>query len=627
MTPNNIDRYEVRGEIGRGGMATVLKGYDPRFKRDVAIKLLPREFLHDPQFRTRFEREAQTIAALEHPAIVPVYDFGDAAGQLYLVMRLMDGGSLADRLENGPLSISEAARIFERLAPALDSAHSVGIIHRDLKPANILFDKWDNPYLADFGIAKLIASSSTALTATGGLVGTPAYMSPEQVRGVDELDGRSDIYAMGVILFQMLTGQLPYNANTPIGLAFMHVNEPVPNILASNSMLPHTYQAVIEQAMAKERAARPRTTVELAGTVSSLALGKGDNRTILDSEAKETIVDPLPERVETEQLEKAEPKPPDTTNLPLTFLEDELRQEKIGLTSLGLGEQIGVLSPGKVIVHRLPTWSWAVIGVAIIVALITLKGLTNGNGDSDKENAIAFPMPTSSPLIVLTNTPTLLPIKTGEPSPTPTQTLSPSKTPTSLTLPTKTNPPVITNTIQPTILPTLTPPPDVGITTEVANLSTDQPPLSTGSMVLQATDRETQESVILVISNGTIQNLGDSSKINLPSLLLPCFEGLPQRIGYQYKCTSPSGNISLMVNSRDGGISYTEIIIDGTKLPFEGVTFLGWSPDSNSINFLAAGGVGRNFVSYDLTTQEVQILASISYSFILNTGNFLGWAP
>ena len=172
MAPTHIGRYEIRGELGRGGMATVYHGYDPRFKRDVAIKTLPREFLHDPGFRARFEREAQTIASLEHPAIVPVYDFGEENDQPFIVMRLMTGGSLVDRLRRGPLPLSEAARILSILAPALDEAHTHGVIHRDLKPGNILFDGRDQPYLSDFGIAKL-TETSVAFTATG-IIGTPA---------------------------------------------------------------------------------------------------------------------------------------------------------------------------------------------------------------------------------------------------------------------------------------------------------------------------------------------------------------------------------------------------------------------------------------------------------------------
>src|SRR5688572_2426856 len=186
-------------------MATVYRAYDPRFKREVAIKILPREFLHSPTFKARFEREAQTIASLEHSAIVPVYDYGEENDQPYLVMRLMTGGSLADRLAREPLSLSETANIFSRLAPALDRAHALGIVHRDLKPGNILFDSDGHPFISDFGLAKLTQQSNTQLSQTG-VMGTPAYMSPEQARGDKHIDGRADLYALGAILFHMLSG-------------------------------------------------------------------------------------------------------------------------------------------------------------------------------------------------------------------------------------------------------------------------------------------------------------------------------------------------------------------------------------------------------------------------------------
>ena len=250
-----IGRYDLKGELGRGGMATVFRAYDPRFKREVAIKVLPREFLHTPTFRARFEREAQTIASLEHAAIVPVYDYGEENDQPYLVMRLMPGGSLAERLANGPLSLSDTANILSRLAPALDRAHALGIVHRDLKPGNILFDADGHPYISDFGLAKLTQTSNTALSQTG-VMGTPAYMAPEQARGDKTIDGRADLYALGAMLFHMLTGRTPYEADTPIGLAFKHIMEPTPRLLEVRPDLPPGLDGVITQAMAKEPAQR-----------------------------------------------------------------------------------------------------------------------------------------------------------------------------------------------------------------------------------------------------------------------------------------------------------------------------------------------------------------------------------
>lgn len=247
-------------------MATVYLGFDPRFNREVAIKILPKQFLHDSNFRARFEREAQTIAALEHPAIVPVYDFGEDEGQPYLVMRYMPGGTLVERIALGPLPLIEATKIIERIGAALEQAHRRGIVHRDLKPGNILFDEQGNPYLGDFGIVKLAADTNT-LTGTG-IIGTPAYMSPEQARGKDKLDGRSDIYALGAILFEMLTGQQPYKADTPMGLAVAQMTEPVPKIRDVNPNVPPHVDMAIQTAMAKNREERYAAAGQLAATLT-----------------------------------------------------------------------------------------------------------------------------------------------------------------------------------------------------------------------------------------------------------------------------------------------------------------------------------------------------------------------
>ncbi|MBI3244138.1 MAG: serine/threonine-protein kinase [Chloroflexi bacterium] len=274
--PSRVGRYEIRAELGRGGMATVYRGFDPQVKREIAVKVLPREFLHDPGFRVRFEREAQTIATLEHPAIVPLYDFGEdaIAGQPYIIMRLMPGGSLADRLIKGPLPTTEAARIIAHLAPALDYAHRKGIVHRDLKPANILFDQNGAPYISDFGIAKLSSGGGTQGMTGSGIVGTPGYMSPEQARGEKEIDGRSDIYALGIIVFEMLTGKLPYEAATPMGVIVKHITDPVPSILKARPDLPPACEQIISQAMAKNPDDRFATANDLAETLGWAARGE-----------------------------------------------------------------------------------------------------------------------------------------------------------------------------------------------------------------------------------------------------------------------------------------------------------------------------------------------------------------
>ena len=255
-------------------MATVYHALDPHFRREVALKVLPREFLHNPAFRTRFEREAHTVAMLEHPAIVPVYDFGEEDGQPYLVMRYLTGGSLADRLlKEGALSYEETTRLINHLAPALDEAHTRGIIHRDLKPDNILFDQRRDPYITDFGIAKLTEASG-ALTTSTTIIGTPAYLSPEQAHGEVELDGRSDVYALGILTFQMLTGQLPFQSHTPIGLIMKHLTETAPAILEIKSDLPPGCEAVIAQALAKERDERYPTATALGAALAEAVSAK-----------------------------------------------------------------------------------------------------------------------------------------------------------------------------------------------------------------------------------------------------------------------------------------------------------------------------------------------------------------
>lgn len=262
-----IGRYEIISELGRGGMATVYRAHDPRFGRDVAIKVLPQSFTQNPNLVARFEREAQTIAALDHPAIVPVYDFGEQEGQRYLVMRLMTGGSLKGRIRANPFSIEQILPILRRVGAALEHAHQQGVVHRDLKPDNILFDQYEDAYLADFGIAHLSRSS---MTITGARIGTPTYMSPEQLTGEVALDGRSDIYSLGIVLFEMLTGNPPFRADTPAQVMMKHVSEPVPHILDLKPDLPADVEAIISRALAKDREQRYESAAELVAAVTRL---------------------------------------------------------------------------------------------------------------------------------------------------------------------------------------------------------------------------------------------------------------------------------------------------------------------------------------------------------------------
>ncbi len=273
MELQSIGRYDIKSMIGQGGMSTVYLGYDPRSQREVAIKILPPYYLHAPKFRERFDREALMIALLEHPAIVPVYDMGEEDGQPYIVMRYMSGGSLSDKLKKGPIPLRECMEMYLRLAPALDTAHARGVIHRDVKPDNLLFDKYDNVFLSDFGLARLRETIGFANISDGSVMGTPAYMSPEQIQGDRELDGRSDIYSMGVVLYQALCGSVPYSGTTAASVMMMHLVNPVPHIYEQNKTLPAAIQSVLEIALAKNPKDRYQTAGEFARAIQAITTG------------------------------------------------------------------------------------------------------------------------------------------------------------------------------------------------------------------------------------------------------------------------------------------------------------------------------------------------------------------
>jgi serine/threonine-protein kinase len=284
MQVEKFSRYEIREELGAGGMASVYRAYDPLFEREVALKILKQELLNNPQLRERFERETKIIARLEHAAIVPVYDVGRDNKQLFFVMRYMAGGSLSERIQNGFMTFSEIALIIQRIADALDYAHNKGVIHRDLKPGNILFDEYNNAYISDFGIAKFAANASIKLTSSG-IIGTPTYMSPEQAQG-DEVDGRSDIYSLGVILFEMLSGKTPFEATTPLGMAFKHATDPVPNILEINPTLPASVETVIEKVMAKDPEERYTSATDFTNAFTVALNGNSNSAVSIPSQAQ-----------------------------------------------------------------------------------------------------------------------------------------------------------------------------------------------------------------------------------------------------------------------------------------------------------------------------------------------------
>lgn len=282
--------YQIRDEIGRGGMADVYLAVQPSIGRQVAIKVLSAHLLQDQTFVERFAREVQVIARLQHPHILPVYDFGEENGLYYIVMAYMPGGTLSERIHReGALPLDEVTRLTEQIASGLDFAHEKGIIHRDFKPSNVLLDEKGNVYLADFGIAKM--TEAAAQLTGSGIVGTPAYMAPEMARqgGVTPL---IDVYALGVTVFEMLAGHHPYQAETPVGIMMAHSNEPVPDVREAHPELPDAVQTIIERAMEKDPRRRTQSAGELASELRAVvdAIGRGD----LQLAASGTVPSTLP---------------------------------------------------------------------------------------------------------------------------------------------------------------------------------------------------------------------------------------------------------------------------------------------------------------------------------------------
>ena len=261
--------YRIVEPLGAGGMASVYKAYQPSVDRYVALKVLPSHLARDRQFLGRFEQEAKALANLQHPHILPVHDFGESDGFTYLVMSFVNNGTLAARLQGEPLPFEQIKRVITQVGDALDCAHAQGLVHRDVKPSNILLDERGNCLLADFGIAKILEGAEP-LTVTGGLLGTPSYMSPEQGMG-QAIDGRSDVYALGVILYEMATGRVPFVAETPLAVLVKHIHDPLPAPRQINPHISDGLERMIFRAMHKETSERFATAGAMVAAMAAMA--------------------------------------------------------------------------------------------------------------------------------------------------------------------------------------------------------------------------------------------------------------------------------------------------------------------------------------------------------------------
>jgi WD40 repeat protein/serine/threonine protein kinase/DNA-binding XRE family transcriptional regulator len=274
LTGRAIRGYALGEKIGSGGMGAVYRATQPIVEREVAIKIILPAYANHPDFIRRFEAEAQLVARLEHPHIVPLYDYWREPGVAYLVMRLLRGGSLQRLIQEGLLPVENVARLFEQIGSALSSAHRIGVIHRDLKPANILLDEDQNAYLADFGIAKNLGNPDLSdQTQAGAVIGSQQYMSPEQIRS-SLIRPQSDIYCLGVMLYELLTGKIPFVGPTPIDYIQQHISAPMPSLSAHRTGLPAALDGVIARATAKNPDERyadvPSMLAEFRGAASGM---------------------------------------------------------------------------------------------------------------------------------------------------------------------------------------------------------------------------------------------------------------------------------------------------------------------------------------------------------------------
>ena len=270
----NVGPYRIIEQLGQGGMATVYKAYHAALDRYVAIKALHPAFGEDQNFLARFQREARLVAKLEHPNIVPVYDYSEHEGRPYLVMKFIEGDTLKARLAKGPLAAAEIEKIVEAVGSALAYAHKQGILHRDIKPSNVLVANDGQLYLADFGLARIAQSGESTLS-SDMIMGTPQYISPEQAMGKKDLDEGTDIYSFGVMIYEMVVGQVPFNADTPFSIIHDHIYSPLPLPRSINPKVPESVERVLLKALAKERADRYQDVASLVSAFKEAWVSAG----------------------------------------------------------------------------------------------------------------------------------------------------------------------------------------------------------------------------------------------------------------------------------------------------------------------------------------------------------------
>jgi serine/threonine-protein kinase len=445
MIGTRLGPYELIEEVGKGGMATVYRAYQPNVDRFVAVKVIHRSIATDAASMERFQREARLVTRLEHPHLLPIYDYDGAHDPPYIVMRYLESGTLKDVLDQGKVPYEEIVYMMRQIASALDYAHRQGIIHRDIKPSNIMIDAEGNAFLTDFGIARM-TEVGQGLTQTGYAVGTPGYMAPEQGMG-GEVDGRADVYSLGVMLFQMLTGKMPYNAETPLAIIMKHMNDPVPKPSDVAPEISAEVDTVIRKTMAKKPEDRYATATDMVNAlmeamdVSAIsmptALREAAFKTIqVIASTRESRKDEIQSTMSAFAASRSTPTPVVIENEPATPVLGEPMPDLPTLRTPT--DQHAVTKPLDATqrIRNIPTAGWIALGVAILaLILLGLVALSNGN-------RVGTPTPTVNQAVQAA-TATAGSESTNE-------VIVPDKTST----PTKTNTPSDTATLEPSVTPT-----------------------------------------------------------------------------------------------------------------------------------------------------------------------------
>lgn len=381
----NVGPYRLLEQLGRGGMATVFKAYHPALDRYVAIKALHPAFLEDPNFHARFQREARVVARLEHPNIVPIYDFSEHEGRPYLVMKFIEGETLKARLMRDALSVDEILEIVKAVGSALEYAHRQGILHRDIKPSNVLLSTDGRIYLADFGLAR-IAQAGESTISGDVMLGTPQYISPEQAMGIADLDEGTDIYSFGVMVYEMVVGQVPFSADTPFSIIHDHIYSPLPLPTQINPNVPPAVERVLLKALAKERPARYERVADFVAAFQQAVEEAGAAMQELRRQVTEDAetIPPIrqPEGVETLPVQTGEPVVEgEVPTRPATSSVSQQRQDE---------EKAAVAEAKSKPRRRRLRW-WQVLGLVVLVlfcGLVTLSSL-----DAQRQQAQLTPTP------------------------------------------------------------------------------------------------------------------------------------------------------------------------------------------------------------------------------------------